>query len=490
MSDYTKNSAYFSNTEQAIEFNDKNLEAVIKEILKLGSNEKVTTENILKLTTIRAERKEITDLSGLEYAKNLRIITFNQNNISSLEPLKNINNLYSVGFASNPNLKMEELIKLEHITELNLSYNLYTDEEVSQLAKYSDMSVLFLDYCQLNSIDFVSGMKTLVRLQVSNNNLTNIDALDSNNLIGLWATGNRITSLNNVKNISGLQRVWLDANKLTSLDWLAKLNNVTYVYAGANNIEKVVISSHQKLQYLELTNSNVTDIELADLPSLQVLFLNSNLSLSSFSKIANLPNLAELDLSYNEALTYIEGVNAAPNLKKIVLTNCSNITDFSPLSSCRKITYFNCNTTDMGDEQMKKLGFQSELAQLAAAHCNLTHIDFVSHFPALKQVGLAGNHISDISQLSDNVSQYVVTDQTISLADVALGEKTEIQLKGRNSQHVDDIEWLTAGSITVEGDKQNLLWAHSGENKLTFSWQEDAGTTPEFSGMITQTVNK
>ncbi|WP_231853281.1 hypothetical protein [Erwinia tasmaniensis] len=41
--------------------------------------------------------------------------------------------------------------------------------------------------------------------------------------------------------------------------------------------------------------------------------------------------------------------------------------------------------------------------------------------------------------------------QPIDLVDVVLGEKTEIQLKDRNSQRVDIIEWLTEGSITWKG---------------------------------------
>lgn len=61
MSDHTKNPAFLLSTEQTIEFNDKNLEAAIKDSLKLGSNENITALNILKLTHFRAlEKKSLT----------------------------------------------------------------------------------------------------------------------------------------------------------------------------------------------------------------------------------------------------------------------------------------------------------------------------------------------------------------------------------------------------------------------------------------------
>lgn len=109
-------------------------------------------------------------------------------------------------------------------------------------------------------------MNKLVQLQIQNNNLTNIDALNSSRLIGIWATNNRIVSLKNVANLSGLKRLWIDNNQLISLDWLDKMENVSHVYASNNKIEKAVISGHQYIYLLQLDESNITEIELTNLP--------------------------------------------------------------------------------------------------------------------------------------------------------------------------------------------------------------------------------
>ncbi|AUX72036.1 leucine-rich repeat domain-containing protein [Erwinia pyrifoliae] len=489
MSVYTKGAPHTFAAVSMIYFKDKNLESAIKTTLNLAESEGVSTVNILDLTHLRALDKDISDLSGLEYAENLQLVTFTGNNITSLEPLKNLNQLYSVGFAYNPNLKMEEILKLEHITELDLSGNQYTGAEFDRLEKYSDMTVLWLNSCQLNSVSFMSGMNKLVQLQIQNNNLTNIDALNSRWLIGIWATNNRITSLKNVVNLSGLKRLWLDNNQLTDLDWLNKLDNVSHVYASNNKIEKAVVAGHQQIYLLQLDESHITDIELTNLPSLMQVSLNYN-SLSSFSKAANLPALQSLSLIENIELTNIEGISAAPKLVRLVLQGCPGISDFSPISSSERLVQLYCNNTGISDEQIRDIGFKSKLTLLAVAQGKLTNIDFISQFPALKLFALMGNHISDISLLSDDISTYSATDQKISLAEVAVGEKTQIWLKGRYSQRVDNIEWLTEGNISTEGDKQYLTWAESGNNKLTFSWQENTSTAPLFSGTITQTVNE
>lgn len=489
MSVHTKGVLHTFAAESMIYFEDKNLESAIKTTLNLAESEGVSTLNILNLTHLRALDKDISDLSGLEYAENLQLVTFTGNDITSLEPLKNLNHLYSVGFAYNSNLKMEELLKLEHITELDLSGNEYSDEEFDQLEKYSELTVLWLNSCQLNSISFMSGMNKLVQLQIQNNNLTNIDALNSSRLIGIWATNNHIVSLKNVANLSGLKRLWIDNNQLISLDWLDKLENVSHVYASNNKIEKAVISDHQYIYLLQLDESNITEIELTNLPSLMQISLNYN-RLASFSQAANLPALQSVSLIENTELTNIEGISAAPKLVRLVLQGCPGITDFSPVSSPEQLVQLFCNNTGITDEQIRDIGFKSKLILLAVAGGKLSNIDFISQFPAIKQLALMDNRISDISQLGDNISRYSATDQKITLDDVALGEKTEISLKGRYSQRVENIEWLTEGSISTDGDKQFLTWAESGDNKLNFSWQDNNSTEISFSGTFSQTVNK
>lgn len=50
-------------------------------------------------------------------------ITFTDNNIISLEPLKDLNKLFNIAVADNISLPLDEILKFEKIIELNLSIN-------------------------------------------------------------------------------------------------------------------------------------------------------------------------------------------------------------------------------------------------------------------------------------------------------------------------------------------------------------------------------
>lgn len=150
--------------------------------------------------------------------------------------------------------------------------------------------------------------------------------------------------------------------------------------------------------------------------------LNYN-RLASFSQAANLPALQSVSLIENTELTNIEGISAAPKLVRLVLQGCPGITDFSPVSSPEQLVQLFCNNTGITDEQIRDIGFKSKLILLAVAGGKLSNIDFISQFPAIKQLALMDNRISDISQLGDNISRYSATDQKITLDDVAIGRK-------------------------------------------------------------------
>lgn len=67
--------------ETDITFKDSTLENEVKKELNLTENEHVTTVNILNLRKLVSSGSGITNLTGLEYAKNLMLITFNDNQI-------------------------------------------------------------------------------------------------------------------------------------------------------------------------------------------------------------------------------------------------------------------------------------------------------------------------------------------------------------------------------------------------------------------------
>lgn len=86
------------NLEEAVDLNevinisDKYLKAAIKQELNLSSDN-ITIGDMHKLTKLSASSKWITNLEGLQYAKNLESLDVSYNEIKDLSPLKNLEKL-------------------------------------------------------------------------------------------------------------------------------------------------------------------------------------------------------------------------------------------------------------------------------------------------------------------------------------------------------------------------------------------------------------
>lgn len=167
-------------SDNKITFVDPFLKEAVKASLGLVNSEDVTEENILELRSLEWVNGNITDLSGLEYAVNLSKITLTGNNISSLQPLINLEYLTSIGLSNNP-VELSEVLKFENILELDLSGNHY-GEEISEISKYTQMTNLWLNDCGLKNLDFIQDMDGLVWLKVMDNQIISLDRLNSDSL--------------------------------------------------------------------------------------------------------------------------------------------------------------------------------------------------------------------------------------------------------------------------------------------------------------------
>ena len=66
---------------QVVEIPDPNLESAIRETLNIPDNSSITQQQeMLRLTELNARQKQIADLTGLEYAINIRSLILPHNN--------------------------------------------------------------------------------------------------------------------------------------------------------------------------------------------------------------------------------------------------------------------------------------------------------------------------------------------------------------------------------------------------------------------------
>ena len=191
----------------AVAIPDANLRAVIADSLGKAENAPITRADMATLTGIAAPNKGIRNLTGLEYATNLRnlylggLVTiddewFNSNDISDLSPLSTLTNL----------------------TGLYLGLNSISD--ISALSTLTNLETLSLGVNRISDISTLSTLTNLTLLSILDNDITDISALSTlTNLTWLYLGMNSISDISPLVSNTGLgngDRVYLKDNPLSS----------------------------------------------------------------------------------------------------------------------------------------------------------------------------------------------------------------------------------------------------------------------------------
>ena len=197
------------------------------------------------VTEISITNTNCTDLTGIAYFANLKILYCNDNKLTGLDMSGNPaleqllcyeNKLESLNVTKNKNLstlkcqhnRLNEL-KLkdnEKLTELNCSYNQLTTLDVSKNAKLRILECYNNSIAELNLGDITN----LYWLLCATNNLTELDVSKNKYLEQLHCRHNNLRRLVIGNNYS-LRTLYLEGNHLTSLDLYhkAKIDNFDYL---------------------------------------------------------------------------------------------------------------------------------------------------------------------------------------------------------------------------------------------------------------------
>ena len=122
--DYVR--VYEMRKPKEVEVKDTQLRKLLNEKLgeKLGTtrtaNQKITDVELEKLTDLNLDNSNITDLSGIEAAKNLQNLSLNHNSISNLSPLSGLSHLKNLSLKENAIADISPLAGLTSLTSLHL----------------------------------------------------------------------------------------------------------------------------------------------------------------------------------------------------------------------------------------------------------------------------------------------------------------------------------------------------------------------------------
>ena len=200
-------------------------EYLLKQFDKDG-NGVLTPAERYAVTEIDVENKYISNLSGLQFFPNLKVLNCSHNRLTSLDVSKNT--------------VLQELVCWENqLTSLDVSQN----TALQELACFEN---------QLTSLD-VSQNPALQKLNCGHNRLTELDVSKNTELTYLKCSYNRLTEL--------------DVSKNTEL---------TYLDFGYNRLTELDVSQNTKLTALYCGSNKITSLQADNCTNLTVIFTGSN----------------------------------------------------------------------------------------------------------------------------------------------------------------------------------------------------------------------
>ena len=160
---------------------DPNLRQAIRETQELLENVPLTIKDLQNLFGLVVLSSDISNLQGLEHAKNLRFLHITHSEIRDLTPLENLVSLKVLKLYENQISDIAPLAKLTSLEELDLSANKIRD--ISPLAALVNLRELYLSSNQIADVTPLSRLLNLQRLGLGSNLITDIEPLK--NLVSL-----------------------------------------------------------------------------------------------------------------------------------------------------------------------------------------------------------------------------------------------------------------------------------------------------------------
>ena len=278
-----------------VDIPDPNLRTLLEETLVTRT---IRPDVMATLTTLKAGNRDISDLTGLEFAINLEELWINDNPITDITPLAGCINLIGLGAWDT---SLSDLSPLASLTKLKwLEFGSHITD-ISALAKLTNLRKLILYGGDISDISPLTGLTQLRSINIRHNAVKDISPLAK--LIDLESVilhHNEIIDISPLRMLTKLQLLHLTANKISDISVLRSLTNLTELRLGINKISDVSpLEGLMTLRQLHLQNNTILDVSpLAGLTNLYDLHLSNN-EISDVSPLGGLINLRSLNLSHN-----------------------------------------------------------------------------------------------------------------------------------------------------------------------------------------------
>ncbi|MGK0387925.1 MAG: hypothetical protein ACI94Y_000652 [Maribacter sp.] len=404
---------------QIINVPDSNFKSYLlgNSVINTNGNSEIEFSEATSYTgTLDLNALQISDLTGIEYFIETKVIDASQNWISTTPDLSLLSKLVNLNLNQNY-LTAITLGNHPHLRILDIGSN-------PNLTATLDITgcIAMTQFLCFNAkpagLDF-SMSPQLDTLSLSNHNAVGALDLSNNTELSVFSSSSCTISSVTFAASSNLEYVQLTNSTVASLDVSGNpsLKSLLF-YAGIPSSKTISdLSNNPLLERIILVDiSNSSNINLNNHPQLNNVVIN-NSNLSSFD-LSNMPILEVLNL-HNNNLIDID-LSACPLLEYIGL-NDNNMTSLE-VSSNPLLEQIHINDNNLTELDLSDL---TVIEELEVRQNNLSCILFPSSIPSLYRIFLEGNQLTRLDVSTTGVSEMSVANNQLSYLNIANGKSNE-----------------------------------------------------------------
>ena len=284
------------------------------------NNDSLIISNAATITKeITCNALKIKSIEGINHFSKVNTITLNGNELTSLEPLKDLP-LTSLWCKNNQLTQLPNLGNFPNLRTLECDSNQLTHLPGLEKTKLKNINCSHNQIVELDSI---------VRLPIqwflcTNNKITKLPDFTNFPEIAIFsASKNLLTEVKGLGNATKLKEIFLNDNAITQLPDLSKLVSLTRLLAGNNLLQEIPLgNNHPQLRELSVPQNKLTRIpDLKFYPALTGVSLKNNeLLLVDLGSVILHPNYTEKKFSFYPQKPSL------PTITSVVLENGNNYT--------------------------------------------------------------------------------------------------------------------------------------------------------------------
>ena len=237
---------------QVVEIPDPGLREAIEEVLGKSPGESITADDMLTLRSLDRWKwgggsgPNISDLTGLEFARNLERLRIAHNSVSDLSPVAGLTRLYSLYLGVNSISDISPLAGLTRLRTLLFYNNEVSD--ISPLAGLTNLEFLNFEDNSISDLSPLARLTNLEYLKINSNSFSDLSPLTGlTKLETLYLRNNSISDLLPLVGLTKLKTLYLSNNSISDLSPLTAnigLGTEDTIVIVENPLSDISINTH------------------------------------------------------------------------------------------------------------------------------------------------------------------------------------------------------------------------------------------------------